>query len=125
MDVVLVHLFRCDHCDREFESHLHRIEHKLDVALSQLELVLTTQEDVDAAVTAVKSATDTIIATGTDLVAAAANIQAEIAALVASGAPVDTTALNDSVTALNAALQPLKDARAEVDALETPAPPAG
>ena len=69
---------------------------------------MAAQDDINAAVAAIQ-------AVAADLAAAVANIQAEIAAL---GTPVDTGPLNTAVAAL-------QQAQAAVDALETPAPPAG
>lgn len=82
------------------------------------EKIMTAQDDINAAVTAIQAVTS-------DLVSAAGNIQTEIAnlnsQLAAAGQPqVDTTALN-------AAIAPLQAAQKAVDALETPAsttPPA-
>ena len=68
--------------------------------------IVTAQDDINAAVQAIQSVT-------ADLVTAVANIQAELAALPA---PVDTSALN-------AAIAPLQAVQAQVDALESPAPP--
>lgn len=75
---------------------------------------MTAQDDVNAAVTAISGVT-------TDLATTVGNIQTEIANLNAQiaaggGTPVDTSALDTAVTAL-------QQAQASVDALETPATP--
>lgn len=75
---------------------------------------MAAQDDINNAVTAIQGVTS-------DLATAASNIQAEIANLnsqiaAGGGTPVDTSALDTAVTAL-------QQAQASVDALETPAAP--
>lgn len=79
--------------------HLHILEEKVQE-------IMTAQDDVNAAVTAIQAVT-------TDLTNAVTNIQAEIAALKAANVAVDTSALDTAVTQLQAV-------QATVDALETP-----
>lgn len=101
------------HCPGETPD-LESARHLLHHIIEQQEKIMTAQDDINVAVTAIQAVT-------ADLTGAASNIQAEVASLnaqiaAAGGTPVDTTALN-------AAIAPLQAAQKAVDALETPATP--
>jgi prefoldin subunit 5 len=86
----------------QLDEQLAALQIQINTLNKEVKRIMTAQSDVDAAVAAHQAVT-------ADLTSAVTTIQAEIAAL---GTPVDTSALDTAVTALQAA-------DAAVDALES------
>lgn len=105
-------------------SQLAEIRAVLDRIEQAQEKIVMSQSDIDAATSALTSATTTISGVAADLVTAEANIQAEITALQNANPGLDTSALNAAVAGLSAPLSALQSADTSVDSLETPAAPA-
>jgi len=98
---------------------MHHWSAQFDAVNYKLEKIMTTVNDIAAAVTAISGIVAQVNTTVTDLLTEAVPaIQAEIAAL---GTPVDTSALDAAVAALTPLAAQLSSAQAAVDALEPPA----
>lgn len=109
------------------ERHIRAIEHRITVIGAQQ---MSDQDTLNAVGTALATLTATVASDDAGLTADVAALQAEIAALQAAagaGTPLDFTAVNDAVTALQGSVASNTAGIASVAALvpAPPAPPAG